>query len=109
MLLSEQLPVPGMSECSGLAVVRGIDTERGTVELVTSIEEENMEMWEKKGLKVVLVRGRVELPVWEMVVKGKEGEVAPWVGYGSGIGGEGKGGAVWRVRRNVMRKAHGGR
>lgn len=110
LLASEQLPQPGMSECAGLAVVRKVDEENGVVELVTSIEEEKMEGWDKRGIRVVLVRGRVELPVWECVVRGRVGEIMPWVGYGSGgLGGEGKGGAVWRVRRNVMRKAHGGR
>ena len=101
LLHADGLPVPGESECVGLAVVRKVDAVKGEVQLVTPVQEAEVERWDREGLRVALVRGRVELPVWEMVCKGWKGGV-PFVGE-SGRG-EGKGSGVWRVRRNVMRR-----
>lgn len=93
---------PENSFSAGLALIRGVDVKERCLQILTSIGESNMERWEREGLKVVLVRGRLELPVWEMVGAGVEG--APWVAVGAVAGREGKGGEVWRVRRNVMRR-----
>lgn len=103
LLHSDALPRPEDSEYVGLAVVRKLDVEKGEVQLLTPIAEEEVERWEREGLRVCAVRGRVELPVWEMVCEGWRGEI-PFVD-GVGGKGEGKGGGVWRVRRNVMRRA----
>lgn len=92
---------PETSFAAGLALVRGVDAERGCLQVITSIREEEMERWDREGLKVVLVRGRLELAVWEMVGAGVE---APWVSVGAVAGADGKGAGVWRVRRNVMRR-----
>lgn len=101
LLRAELLPGPSECEFAGLAVVRKVDVEKGEVQLVTPVEGEEMERWEREGLRVCLVRGRLELAVWEMVCEGWRGEV-PFVGEAGK--GEGKGGGVWRVRRNVMRR-----
>lgn len=95
-------PAPERSFSAGMALIRGVDVEQGCLQILTSIGESEMELWEREGLKIMLVRGRLELPVWEMVGAGVEG--APWVAVGAVIGREGKGGEVWRVRRNVMRR-----
>lgn len=97
-----QPPSPETSFSAGLALIRGVDVKEGCLQLLTSIGESEMERWEQEGWKVVLVRGRLELPVWEMVGAGVEG--APWVSVGAVVGAGGKGGDVWRVRRNVMRR-----
>lgn len=104
---SDLHPMPTVSECKGLAVIRALDLEKEEVQIITTIAEEEMERWEQEGLKVMLVRGRVELPVWEMVVRGREKEPVPWLEVGGRVA-EGKGGAVWRVRRNVMRRGQQG-
>lgn len=95
-------PSPETSFSAGLALIRGIDIKEGCLWLLTSIRESEMERWEREGWRVVLVRGRLELPVWEMVGAGVEG--APWVSVGAVVGAGGRGGEVWRVRRNVMRR-----
>lgn len=95
-------PSPETSFSAGLALIRGVDVKEGCLWLLTSIAESEVERWEREGWKVVLVRGRLELPVWEMVGAGVEG--APWVSVGAVVGAGGKGGDVWRVRRNVMRR-----
>lgn len=103
LLSADYHPSPAVSQCRGLAVIRAVDTEKQEFQLVTSIPAEEMERWGKREVRVVLVRGRVELPVWEMMVKGREGEtVGPFLELAGGQ--KGKGGAVWRVRRNVMRR-----
>lgn len=95
-------PPPETSFSAGLALIRGVDINGGCLQLLTSIAESEMERWEREGWRVVLVRGRLELPVWEMVGAGVED--APWVSVGAVVGAGGKGGDVWRVRRNVMRR-----
>lgn len=95
-------PPPETSFSAGLALIRGVDMNGGCLQLLTSIAESEMDRWEREGWRVVLVRGRLELPVWEMVGAGVED--APWVSVGAVVGARGKGGDVWRVRRNVMRR-----
>lgn len=95
-------PSPERSFSAGLALIRGVDVKEGCLQLLTRITESEMERWEQEGWRVVLVRGRLELPVWEMVGAGVEG--VPWVSVGAVVGAGGKGGDVWRVRRNVMRR-----
>jgi hypothetical protein len=81
-----------------MALVRAVDVPRGLVLLLSGVPEEEMRRWE--GKTVILVRGRLEMPVWELVA-GVEG-VLPWVSSGDAIAGKGSG--IWRVRRNVMRR-----
>ncbi|KAL7269237.1 Polynucleotide 5'-hydroxyl-kinase grc3 [Rhizina undulata] len=96
---------PDRSFCIGTALIRGIDFQKGCLQLLAPIKEEVLERWvDGEGMSVVLVRGRIELPVWE-VVKGMDGARLPWVG-GVSMKGAGAGAEVWRVRRNVMRRGH---
>ena len=94
---------PQVADCKGLGVIRAIDTANGHIHLVSPIAEAEIEDWERQGKRVVLVRGRLELPAWEMLlpVGGKEEEL-PWTSTGKHVGR----GAVWKVRRNVMRRGH---
>ncbi|KAA8910548.1 hypothetical protein FN846DRAFT_904962 [Sphaerosporella brunnea] len=93
---------PDVAECRGLAIIRAVDSEQGLLQMVSTVAQEEVERWDKEGLKVVLVRGRLELSPWEMIVPGGggNGEI-PWVSTVLGTKGRG---AVWRVRRNVMRR-----
>ncbi|KAF8541920.1 hypothetical protein BDD12DRAFT_877517 [Trichophaea hybrida] len=96
---------PDVAECKGLAVIRAIDSTNGHVHLISSVGESEIEEWERRRERVVLVRGRLELSVWEMLlptggVAAAEKEL-PWISTGEG---KRSTGAVWRVRRNVMRR-----
>jgi len=92
---------PEVTECKGLAVIRAIDSTNGEVHLVSSVAEAEIEEWERQGGRVVLVRGRLELSVWDMLLPNEATEKKlPWISTGEGKGA----GAVWRVRRNVMRR-----
>ena len=113
---------PQVADCKGLGVIRAIDAANGHIHLVSPIAEAEIEGWERQGKRVVLARGRLELPVWEMLLPrlaggsankiggrqpqqqgdGEEEEELPWISTGEGkrVGR----GAVWRVRRNVMRR-----
>lgn len=93
-------------QCEGLAVIRAIDAAKGEVHLLTPVAGEVMQRWEMEGVKIVLVRGSLELPVWEMLMPGGAiGDDAPWLAVGDGKR-KRAGEAVWRVRRNVMRRGH---
>ncbi|KAF8250170.1 hypothetical protein K440DRAFT_659626 [Wilcoxina mikolae CBS 423.85] len=97
---------PDVAECKGLAVIRAIDLTNGHVHLISSVGESEIEEWECRGERVVLVRGRLELSVWEMLLPNGGGAAAtekelPWISTGEG---KRSTGAVWRVRRNVMRR-----
>lgn len=92
-------PEPERSYAAGMALIRGIDVRRGLFLLLSGVPVEEMQRWE--GKTVLLVRGRLEVPVWELMA-GVEGAL-PWVNSGDAV--VGKGSAVWRVRRNVMRRS----
>lgn len=97
---------PQVADCKGLGVIRAIDTTNGHIHLVSPIAEAEIEDWERQGKRVVLVRGRLELPAWEMLLpvggKQQQEEELPWTSTGKHVGR----GAVWKVRRNVMRRGH---
>jgi polynucleotide 5'-hydroxyl-kinase GRC3/NOL9 len=92
---------PEVAECRGLAVIRAIDAANGVVHLLSPVVQEEVERWDREGLRVVLVRGRLDLSPWEMVMPGGGVVDGPWISSGEG---KKVGGAVWRVRRNVMRR-----
>ncbi|KAI5842462.1 hypothetical protein DFP73DRAFT_480220 [Morchella snyderi] len=99
-----EAPVPESSFAAGLALIRAVDVENGRLQLLTSIRERDIARWEEDGLKIVLVRGRGELPVWDMI--GAVNEDAPWINVGAVEGAGGMGAGVWRSRKNVMRKEY---
>jgi len=60
-----------------------------------------------RGKRTVLVRGRLELCAAEIVAGVEEdgtGQGLPWVCFGGGSTGDGKGRSAWKVRRNLMRR-----
>jgi polynucleotide 5'-hydroxyl-kinase GRC3/NOL9 len=67
---------PSRCYCAGLALLRAIDVEEKCLQLLTPVPQWVMAGW--SGKKVVLVRGRLELPVEEMVA-GLEGEKTPYI------------------------------
>jgi polynucleotide 5'-hydroxyl-kinase GRC3/NOL9 len=103
-------PPPPESSCAvGLALVRSIDVQRGIIMLLCPALEDSIREWAAADKKVLLVRGRIELPVWELIAGvdfEEEGDV-PWISCAVGTGGI-VGGGVWRVRRNVMRRGQVG-
>ncbi|KAK6349972.1 Polynucleotide 5'-hydroxyl-kinase grc3 [Orbilia brochopaga] len=100
----------------GLAILRGVDEEKGQVQLLTPVGEDELNAWVEKGYRVVLCRGRDEMPVWLMwdwrsgqqqkqqQRRGADGKRVPYLDFV--VGGEvtGKGAKEWKVRRNIMRR-----
>ena len=90
---------PSTSHCAGLALIRGIDTKRKRLQLVTPLPES--EIAEIMDKRVVLIRGNLDAPAWaylEDLYEGDGGESErerPWVSRKEMVGIEG---AVWRLR-----------
>ncbi|KAF3942130.1 hypothetical protein ABW19_dt0206162 [Dactylella cylindrospora] len=116
---SDLLP-PERTITLGLAIIRGMDEEKGEIQLLTPIREDALNRWmEEEGYRVVLCRGRDEMPVWLMwdwrEGRGRRRGTGSGTGNGNGktpyldfvFGGEvgGKGAKEWKVRRNIMRKS----
>ncbi|EWC48231.1 hypothetical protein DRE_02335 [Drechslerella stenobrocha 248] len=111
------IPVEG-TITAGLAIVRGTDEEKGVMQLLTPVGEDELNAWIEKGYLIVLCRGRDEMPVWLMWSwrgpeqrekrqhqKGMGGKQRmPYLDFV--VGGEvtGKGAKEWKVRRNIMRR-----
>ncbi|KAI8964190.1 hypothetical protein F5Y11DRAFT_112475 [Daldinia sp. FL1419] len=55
---------PKYSHCLGLALVRGIDIENGTLQLLTPLEAERIEEVILRGGEIVLVSGKFDTPNW---------------------------------------------
>ncbi|CDO70310.1 hypothetical protein BN946_scf184370.g11 [Trametes cinnabarina] len=99
-------PLPSVSRCVGLALVRAISPSPKTVlQLLTPVPPHLLDPAR------VLVMGELQLPVWGMLdyrtldgggdVAGYERGKVPYLRWGKG---EGAGGERRRVRRNLMRK-----
>ncbi|KAJ6261811.1 hypothetical protein Dda_2610 [Drechslerella dactyloides] len=98
----------------GLAILRGVDETNGQVQLLMPVGEDALNAWLEKGYRVVLCRGRDEIPVWLMwdwrseqqqrKRTGADGKRVPYLDFV--VGGEvtGKGAKEWKVRRNIMRR-----
>lgn len=97
---SDRLPqslAAEMSRCIGLAVVQSVD---GTsINLLTPIPLSVITQVYADKNQIVLVRGRIQLPLWELW--NSEFESSPYLSFGKDVG---KGSRGWRVRRNVMRR-----
>ena len=111
---------PTYSRCLGLALVRGVDTVKQELQLLTPIPEEDLLEavgGEHGGRRIVLVRGKFDSPDWAFLEHvsyrdggadeaGKTHSERPYVAERK-LGGEsGLGGNVWRVR-HLPRKANG--
>ncbi|EPS39185.1 hypothetical protein H072_7049 [Dactylellina haptotyla CBS 200.50] len=113
------LPAEG-TEMIGLAIIRGVNEEKGQLQLLTPVSEAELNQRVEDGYKVVLSRGRDEMPVWLMWDwRGRGAEQRRRRGTGANgggvdkapyldfvVGGEvaGKGAKEWKVRRNIMRR-----
>ncbi len=56
--------LPKYSYALGLALIRGIDTTRERLQILTSIEEKVIEDINNSGKKIVLVSGKLDTPGW---------------------------------------------
>ncbi|RPA98773.1 hypothetical protein L873DRAFT_1790144 [Choiromyces venosus 120613-1] len=101
-------PPPERSRALGMALVKGVDVQKMEIWIVAT-----MGVGEVQGLagkRTVLVRGRLELSIGEVVAGveefgGADRGGVPWVSFaGRGGSGDGKGAGAWRVRRNLMRR-----
>ena len=55
---------PGKARCLGQALIRGIDTQRKTLFLITPIPLSTLQSTHQSGIKMVLVRGNLDAPTW---------------------------------------------
>ncbi|KAK6516677.1 Polynucleotide 5'-hydroxyl-kinase grc3 [Arthrobotrys conoides] len=112
------LPAEG-TVTAGLAIVRGVDEGNGELQLLTPMHEDEINGYLEDGYRILLCRGRDEMPVylmwdWRDGRAGQKGRRG--TGSGGGVdkmpyldfvdGGEvtGKGAKEWKVRRNIMRR-----
>ncbi|GAO46592.1 hypothetical protein G7K_0819-t1 [Saitoella complicata NRRL Y-17804] len=97
---------PQTSQCVGLAIIRGIDTAKQQLQLLTPIEPSILEDAVTNNQKVLLVRGQLELPVWLMLDGDKDGVAGQKWGEVPYLSVEENSsfGKAWRPRRNVMRR-----
>ncbi|KAF3911621.1 hypothetical protein AA313_de0201195 [Arthrobotrys entomopaga] len=109
----------------GLAIVRGVDEERGQLQLLTPVSDGELNRWIEEGYRIVLTRGRDEMPVWLVwdwrrdvpldkqrrrgtgsgSVGGVVVEKMPYLDFVVGGQVTGKGAKEWKVRRNIMRRS----
>lgn len=99
---------PTHTSCSGLALVRAIDTQTQHLHLLTPLQETEIAALMQQ--KLLLVRGAFDTPEWAYLESffasevegsdaGVEGEKGtPWVGVRSAERRKGVEGAVWRLR-----------
>jgi len=98
-------PAPERSRAVGMALIKGVDVEKREIWVVTTLSADAAERL--RGKRTVLVRGRLELCVAEIVAGVEEdgaGQGVPWVRFGGGSTGDGRGRSAWKVRRNLMRR-----
>lgn len=95
---------PRYSSCIGLALVRAIDSEKNSLQLVTSLSEDEMAHLASKN--VILVRGAFDPPEWAYLEDlyadndyDADVDERPWVTKREMVGIEG---AVWRLRHPPM-------
>lgn len=86
------------SKCIGLGIVQSVDFKKRKMRLLTPVDPEELDLANKT---VVLVRGRVQLPVWELYNKslGSVSDV-PWI---ETIKPRGVGASYTKFRRNIQR------
>ncbi|KAK6509400.1 Polynucleotide 5'-hydroxyl-kinase grc3, variant 2 [Arthrobotrys musiformis] len=117
---SGMLPAEG-TVTAGMAVVRGIDEENGELQLLTPMGDDEINGFLEDGWRVLVCRGRDEMPVYLMWdwrdgrvgrknVNGRRGagsggEKMPYLDFVDGGEVTGKGAKEWKVRRNIMRRS----
>lgn len=55
---------PKYSYCIGQALIQSIDTNAKTLQLLTPIKSETLQHLHRQGKRIVLVRGRTDMPGW---------------------------------------------
>lgn len=122
---------PFKSHSIGQALIRGINTSTQTIHLLTPIPSSTFQSLQERNTKIVLVRGKLDIPTWAYSEKyfaamahrrrGRKGGVqgeceskfgademrawaqgTPWAQVVDGKDPRGRGAKVWRVRRNLL-------
>lgn len=125
---------PFKSYSIGQALVRGINTTTQTLHLLTPIAPSVFQTLRQRNTKIVLVRGKLDIPTWAYreeyfaaIARRRRGkrengdaarfgademrawaEGTPWASFVDGKEPKGPGTKVWRVRRNLKPRASGG-
>ncbi|KAF3191623.1 Polynucleotide 5'-hydroxyl-kinase grc3 [Orbilia oligospora] len=104
---------------AGLAIIRGVDEASGELQLLMPMHEDEINGYLDDGYKILLCRGRDEMPVYLMWdwrdgragQKGRRGtgggggvDKMPYLDFVDGGEVTGKGAKEWKVRRNIMRR-----
>ena len=55
---------PIKTRCIGQVLVRGIDKQNKILQVITPLPEATLDQYRNKGLKLVLVRGKLDIPAW---------------------------------------------
>ncbi|KAF8505075.1 hypothetical protein BU17DRAFT_101226 [Hysterangium stoloniferum] len=101
------VPSPETSHCIGLALIRGVDAENGSLHVLTPVPPSLLEKCR------IFVKGELEMPVWGMIDfrQGQDGGVAgvkwdkvPYLQVRAAGGTTAIGGSRRRVRKNLMRR-----
>lgn len=115
---SGMLPSEGTAT-AGLAIIRGVDEANGELQVLTPMHEDEINGHLEDGCRILLCRGRDEMPVYLMWdwrdgragQKGRGGtgsgggvEKMPYLDFVDGGEVTGKGAKEWKVRRNIMRR-----
>jgi polynucleotide 5'-hydroxyl-kinase GRC3/NOL9 len=101
-------PIPNISNCLGLALVRSVRPADGTLHIITPIAQSLLAQCR------TIVIGEIKLPVWGMLdhrpesksagkIGGVDSDLVPFLEWGKGPQGI-SGSKTLRVRRNLMRK-----
>ena len=56
--------VPAKSQCIGQVLIRGIDTRRKTLQILTPIPERTLSSYHSQGRHLMLVKGKTDTPGW---------------------------------------------
>ncbi|KAK6357152.1 Polynucleotide 5'-hydroxyl-kinase grc3, variant 2 [Orbilia javanica] len=115
---SGMLPADG-TVTAGLAIIRGVDEANGELQVLTPLHEDEINGYLEDGYRILLCRGRDEIPVYLMWdwrdgragQKGRRGtgggggvDKTPYLDFVDGGEVTGKGAKEWKVRRNIMRR-----
>lgn len=90
---TSEVLIPGASQCIGYAIIQSIDTPNQSVRLLTPVKVETL-----VNKRIVLSRGRLNLPVWAMWDHTKRSNIAA-LPYLTTAEKQGAGSTVAKVRR----------
>ncbi|ANB12430.1 Grc3p [Sugiyamaella lignohabitans] len=96
--------IPDTCKCLGYAVVQSIDVADNTIRLLTPIPPSVISQNDRQ--KLVLLRGRLQLPLWELWNPSLDDASSPAPYLSKSGPGSAPGSHRWRVRRNVLRRGY---